>query len=271
MILSAPRSGTNYFCECMNAFPEVFGFAELFNPNATFGLGRRIVPEVGSRLGLDDVEVATDRRLTTIFRERPLDALRAVSDVSRDKGASVFSYKVFPGQLPLDTLGRLLDDDHRHVIFMVRRRLDVYISYQKAVLVGSYTQTDTKEVTPTIDVDAFLTWARRTDDWYNGCFELVREKGKTITIARYKTDINLPKRELLERASRALGYHGVTVTVPEGQLRRRFKRQDKRSEPFKKIANGEELRAALRQAKALKYAMGSFLGPESSQYPFVRE
>jgi hypothetical protein len=271
VILSAPRSGTNYFCECMNAFPEVHGFHELFNPNAAFGLGRRIAPDVGKQLGLDDVEVATDPRLTRIFHDDPLRALRAVTAVSREMGATTISYKIFPRQLPMEKLEQIIDDDHRHVVFMVRRRLDVYISYQKAVATGSYTQTSTAEVKPTIDVEDFLAWARRTDEWYDACFDLVRARGRKISIARYRTDINLPKRVLLERTSEALAYHGVTVTLPERRLRRKFQRQDKNVGPFMKIANGDELRAALRERKALKYGMGSFLGQVAADYPFVRE
>lgn len=271
MILAAPRSGTNYFCETLGAFPEIAGYYELFNPNGVFGVGSRVLPELCLRLGLDDVEDAKDRRLTRVFREQPFEALTALADVSRAPDIAAISYKIFPRQLPLGTLGRLMDEQHRHVVFLTRRRLDVYVSYTKAQLTQSWTNRSTAEVLPTIDADAFLSWAESTDEWYADCFALAKERQKKMSVARYETDIDIPRAELLANSSLALAHHGISVTVPEGSTGRRFKRQDSRVRPFKKIANGQQLRQELKDRRRLRYALGSPLGSRAEAHPFSRD
>lgn len=192
VVLASPRSGTNYFCECLNAFPEICGYYEIFNSAGVFGISGEILHEVSLRLGLDDVENAKDQRLTSAFRDRPLEALEALADVSARTGASAMSYKVFPGQLSPETIERLLDDDHRHPVFLTRRRLDAYISYHKAQESQAWANTSTVHVRPTIHAEEFLEWASEMDAWYAECLDIARATGKKLSIARYDTDIDLP-------------------------------------------------------------------------------
>lgn len=271
VILASPRSGTNFFCECIGALPEVIGYYELFNPQGVFGLGGRILPLVTDRFGLTDVENAKDPRLVKIFRKTPLEALDTLASVSREQGRSAMSYKIFPRQLPMETLGQILDSEQRHPLFLVRRRLDVYISLQKARQSGSWTRNSTVDVRPEIEIDDFLQWAAGTDDWYAEAFKVAQDRTKRIIVANYDSDVDVPKRELIGRVHRALETYGINTTLGGTLKMVRFKRQDARGLPFEKIANGDALRANLEEAGKLEYALGTPLEAEQVAYPFLRD
>lgn len=271
VIIASPRSGSNFFCECLGALPQVAGFYELFNPQGAYGLGSRILPVVGKRLGLTDIESAKDPRLVKIFRQTPLEALDALATAAREQGKSAMSYKIFPRQLSMDTIGQILDDDRRHPLFLVRRRLDVYISLQKARQSGSWTQSSTVDVRPEVDVDDFLGWARQTDKWYRDVFKVSQDRGKKVIVANYESDVDVSKGELIERLNTALATFGINTTLGGGRKKVRFNRQDRRGRPFEKIANGEALRASLKEAAKLRYALGTPLEAEQAAFPFLRE
>jgi len=271
VIFASPRSGTNFFCECLGALPEVAGYYELFNPQGVFGLGGRILPIICEQLGLTDVADAKDPRLVKIFRNTPLDALDALATVSRAQDRSVMSYKIFPRQLSLETIGTILDNDQRHALFLVRRRLDVYISLQKARQSGSWTRNSTVDVLPEIEIDDFLEWSARTDEWYADTFKVARARSRKIIVASYDADVDVPKKELIEKLNRALSTFDIETTLGPSLKSVRFKRQDRRGQPFEKIANGEALRASLQQAGKLKYALGSPLEKEQAEFPFIRD
>lgn len=271
VIIAAPRSGTNFFCECLGALPEVAGFYELFNREGAFGIGGRILPVLCDRFGLTGIESAKDPRLVKVFRETPLEALDALASVAREHGKSAMSYKIFPRQLSMDTVGQILDDDRRHPLFLVRRRLDVYISLEKARHSGSWTRSSTVDVRPEVQVEDFLRWAAKTDKWYAETFKASRERAKRIIVANYESDVDVPKRELIGRIHRALGTFGISTTLPGGLKIVRFRRQDRRGHPFEKIANGEALRASLKEAGKLRYALGTPLQEEQLAFPFVRD
>jgi hypothetical protein len=271
VILASPRSGSNFFCECIGALPEVAGFYELFNPNGVFGIGRRILPDICDRFGLTDVENAKDPRLIQIFRQDPLEALDALATSSRQQGKSAMSYKILPRQLPMDTIGRILDDDRRHPLFLVRRRLDVYISLQKARHSGSWTQGRSVYVRPELQVDDFLRWSAETDEWYAEAFKASQERAKRIIVANYESDVDVPKRKLIKGLHRSLRTFGVRTTLDRGVKRARFKRQDRSGDPLDKISNGVALRASLQEAGMLKYALGAPLEEERQAFPFLRD
>lgn len=272
VIFASPRSGTNFFCECIGSLPEVAGFYELFNPGGAFGIGMRVLPALSERFELSDVENAKDPRLIRKFRRTPLEALDTLAAVlQEEQGKAAMSYKIFPRQLTMDVMGQILDNERRHPLFLVRRRLDVYISRQKAQHSDSWVQSSTVDVRPELDVDDFLHWAAETDQWYADVFKVAQEREKKIIVAGYESDVDVPKRELMGRIHSALETFGVSTTLGAGGRTARFKRQDRRGHPFEKISNGDAVRAQLQEAGKLKYALASPLEEERMAFPFLRD
>lgn len=268
VVLATPRSGTNYFCECLTEFNEVRGFYEIFNPAAVMGAGKRVVPLLNQELDLAATD-ARDKDLVRTFRRQPSRALDALAVAGRGLGGSIISYKVFPRQLQMDDLAGLFKDDRRRVVFIVRSRLDVYISYQKAQQTNVWTKKSTAEFLPEIKTDDFLEWADGVDAWYSACLGHVEEARLRCCIAQYEKDINIPKSDFLPHLQGALGNLDLEVSIRENALKRnRYVRQDRMVDPFAKVANGAELRDALRSQGKYKYALERPLEAEATRFPF---
>jgi hypothetical protein len=269
VILSSPRSGTNYFCDSIGDFNEVMGFAEIFNPAAVYGAnGHDVFEYISNRLGASITD-PSDRRLTTFFRTEPLEALRVLGDAARLAGAKFISYKIFPRQLERADLSLLLASPGRTILFIVRRRLDAYISYEKARQTAAWKNVSTADTQPTIDAHQFMKWARATDEWFDDCVRLAEGHGKSFKIARYSEDVDVPKLRLMWNIQHNLGELGVNVTMPVARVRTRFRRQDRAVDPFRKIANGEELRVELQSTSQYDYALGHPLADQVSAHKFV--
>jgi hypothetical protein len=245
------------------------GFGEIFNAGAVIGTKHHNLLEyISHRLGTSITE-PSDRRLTTFFRTEPLEALRVLGDAARLAGAKYVSYKIFPRQLEREDLSRLLASPGRTVLFIVRRRLDAYISYQKALQTAAWKNASTADTLPTIDAHQFMKWARATDEWFDDCVQLAEAHGKSFKIARYSEDVDVPKLRLMWNIQRNLGDLGVNVTMPVGEVPTRFSRQDRAVDPFRKISNGEELRVELQSMSQYNYALGHPLADRVPAQRFV--
>lgn len=256
VLISAPRSGTNFFCECLDAYPEVMGLYEIFNPAGAFGAGRGNQLEILNEVTGLNAESASDEAVVQLFRRTPEAALEAMAEVAARTGRSAFSYKVFPKQLDGAVLRDLLAAENRHVLILTRSRLDVFVSYEKARQSKTWKNTDTSGMKPDIQVDEFLTWAEGNDAWFEDVADQLDELGKSYRVLSYERDVDMPKEDLVEQLRATLEADGIAVTVPSRKPGARFKRQDVRAEPFAKIANGDQLRDALKAADRLEYALG---------------
>ncbi|WP_221585421.1 hypothetical protein [Microbacterium sp. G2-8] len=256
VVLSAPRNGTNYFCECLDGLPEVVGLYEIFNPGGVYGTGREnllpaLVQAADVRAGSE-----TDPELIRFFREQREEALSALAEAVRHTGRGVLAYKVFPSQVEHDALIGLLSAPHRRAMFLVRDRLSVYVSYRKALLAESWKHTDTSGIRPEIDADDFLAWSRENDVWFERIADALDGIGKGYRVLSYARDVDRPKGELLRDVRATLAAEGLRVTLPTTEPRQRFQRQDVRVGPFDKIANGDAVRAELTARGELEYALG---------------
>lgn len=270
VLISAPRSGTNFFCECLIDLPEVMGLYEIFNPGGVYGAARGEQLPILSELAGIPAESASDPDLIRLFRQRPAEALDALGETARRTGRSVVSYKVFPKQLDQAVFADLLVADHRVPVILTRNRLDVFISYEKARQSKTWKNSDTSGMKPTIDVDAFVEWARGNDDWFASCADMLDGFGKRFRMLSYATDVDVPKPDLLANLRATLVADGVDVSDPAKMPNERFIRQDVKAEPFAKIANGDELRAALLERDLLDYALGEPLADRQGTHGLVR-
>lgn len=252
--IAIPRSGTNFLCECIADFSGVLGLFEIFNARGVFGAKNSgLLDALNRELGAQYKEVS-DPGLVELFRSQPLVAVEHLRRATAARGFSFVSYKVFPGQVGDDELSELLSNRSCRVLVLTRRRLDVYISYVKARELDVWKSASTAHLLPEIDVGDFLRWCKRTDEWYEHAKALLDGHGTPYAILRYEDDISLPKKNVVELVGRTLTDLRLDVGPPPDKPVR-FRRQDKRVGPFKKIANGDEVRAQLRERKKYNYAL----------------
>ncbi|HJB63658.1 MAG TPA: hypothetical protein H9769_08130 [Candidatus Microbacterium pullistercoris] len=206
VVISAPGSGTNFFCECLDDLSEVRGLYEVFSANGVYG-----------------------------------------------------------------TLENVVASPHRLAYVLVRSRLDAYISVQKNVSGESGTHTDTSEVRPEIDVDAFLEWAVDLDRWFERMADVLEAMDRPYRILSYDADVNRDKSELLSALSETLRADGIMATVAAQGGRDRFQRQDAATSPFEKVADGERLRAEFVARDLLDYACAEPLAERDARRGLAAE
>ena len=98
-----------------------------------------------------------------------------------------------------DELSQLIASMHGMCIVIARSRLDSFISARKGFATGSWSRSSTEEVDLTVNVNEFLRWSRKVDEWYDLAERLIRAHGKQYIIYSYESDINVPKPMLVEK------------------------------------------------------------------------
>lgn len=266
VIVAAPRSGTNFFCECVSALRGISTYFEIFNPRGVMGVGEpQTLNHLSQALGVS-VSSARDKELVRHFRSNPLAAVDILRDCAQARGDRALCYKVFPKQITWDVLGELLNRQGTITIFVVRRRLDVYVSYKKAQQQDVWKNRDTSDLQIEVDVDDFLNWAAEIDGWYEAVAEVARRDKLTHLVYDYDSDIDIPKPKLVDHLSTELSGVGFVTEPGLGVQRSAFKKQDRKKRPFKKISNAAALRDELRSRRAYRYA----LAPPLAEVPKPR-
>ncbi len=265
IIISSPRNGTNFYCECVRQIEGALGLFEIFNPSAVFGVREPpLLAHFAEALG-HDIDGARDKRLVAFFRQDPLQAVNLLRSYADAQGASLISYKVFPRQLPPEQLSALMARENVSVSFLTRRRLDVYVSYCKAQTHKSWANQDTTDLRVTVDADAFLEWSKANDAWFADRLADVTALGLPYRIWDYGQDVNVGKAALMQELALHLADLGTGAKLPDQIRKPGFIRQDKAARPFDRVENGAELRAALHAAKQLRYALGTPLIGDDAQ------
>lgn len=257
IVIAAPRSGKNFFCECLGALSGVAAYFEIFNPRGVMGAGDpRTLEHLSNVLGRP-VSSAKEPELVRFFRKQPLEAVEELRACARENGDVAVCYKIFPGQVSADALRSLVMRPEALVAMVVRRRLDAYISYQNARRDNVWKNRDTSNLFPSIDLEDFVSWAERVDSWYENAAALARAADRPMCIFDYDDDINVPKPELVANLSSQLKRLDLDLTPGRAVKKAAFRKQDKRVGPFSKISNADELRTQLRFRRAYHYALTS--------------
>lgn len=260
VIISTHRSGTNFFCECLNAFPEVMGLYEIFNPAGAFGVTRDDQVKVLNEISNLEVKRDQDPALINLFNRRPKRALDLMNRVAVGTGRSILSYKIFQQQLTGDVVKEIIAKENRQIVFLTRGRLDTYISYQKARRAKAWTNKDTSEMKPKMSIRAFLERSAIIDAWHEEVADILDAAGKPYRVFSYGRDVDMPKPELIANLQATLADLGISVTMPEQEPAMRHKRQDTTPDPFEKISNGEAVRRKLQERGLMDFALGEPLG-----------
>lgn len=253
-ILTMPRTGSSYYCDCLGSLPGVTMLREIFNPRGYAPVikmaRRRFETILGSELAGAD-----DRDLHHYFLDHPVEAIDALAAAATEERAALMVYKVIGHQLERPKLAAILEQRRPKIVILARRRLDVWISISKAQAIGKWHNRDTKDVDVAIDIDQFMEWSQASDDWYRYAVELTVGFGLEAKILDYDRDVDRPLPELRHTTIGLLAELGIQLPRRGGTSLRIRERQDARTDPFSKISNGPDLRTQLITRNLLDYAM----------------
>jgi hypothetical protein len=256
VVVSPGRSGTNYLLEALQNFREVFVALELFSAKGVYGIDPLLGElSAGSGIGFTGRE---DPRLRALFAERPGEALDLLRACAARQGHVAVAYKVLAHQLPAEALAAILARPGVGALFVVRQRLDVYASFQKANRIQRWQLVDTTDTRVPFAIGDFLGWASGIDATLALAMSAVPPGARRIVA--YEDVVDTDLASLVRTGRMLLEDFGVGVAMPEAPVAggRHF-RQDRTGDSFGKFLEPERVRRVLTEAGLLDYATARFL------------
>lgn len=262
VIVATRRTGSNFLCDCIRAFPHTLSLQEIYSRQAS-GLQRfkLVLKELGNKLGIDFANHMDPRR-AEYFQRYPNESWRALAEIAAAHDRKLFSFKVFEDHLPIEVLGPLMVKRRAAVLFLVRNRLDAYISLRKAAASKLWSRTDTTGTQIEISAAEFLAWADKLDRWYGGMFEVAKRGRLRHIVLRYEDHIMVPQEEAFSLLRQALDSLGIRLGEPQPRDVPSYFKQDKNASPFDKVRNGAQIEAELTELGKLDYALDAPLSAE---------
>jgi len=253
VIIATRRTGSSFLADCLRSFPDALSLREVYNPSGTTG-SRRVVSALERRSGRSFAGWR-DKELIEWARRNPMRHWKMLAAIARAQGKSLLSFKVFDKHLLADAAGALIAERRPAVLFLVRNRLDVYISATKAGASSKWAKTDTTGIGLTITTDAFLRWAERIDHWYGDMLGHVMTARLPFLVLRYEDHVSGDASHVVQVLGEAFGVLKIRTKRPAAAFPSSYVRQDRAPTTFDKVANGDAIRAELSALGKLDYAL----------------
>lgn len=239
-LITAPRTGTNHLCEVLKNFPDLASYPGLFEPNGPRGIEEESWPLLRERTGIDFANLR-DRALAEYVHAEPGAWLDAVAEAARADGKRVMSFKLVRDDLPMETIENdLLSRPGLRLIMVVRRQVDSYVSWRKAVELGRSEGFDTTGMRLKLDADRFAEWLDRQERWYEHWRSFLARRFLPCPVVRYEIDIDIPLQRTLHRFAAAAALVGITLRPPGEITRTGLERQDRAKTLADKVTNWAE-------------------------------
>lgn len=239
-LIAAPRTGSNHLCEVLRNFGDLASFMELFGNDGAHGTDPQTWPLLRRLTGIDFAN-HRDPRLVSLAHERPPAWLDALELAARDRGKRVMNFKLFRDNLPVEVVEReIMARRGMRVMMVVRRQIDSYISWRKAVELGKWQDVDTTGIRLRLDPEKFAEWLDMQERWYDHWRNYLNRRFLPCPVIHYETDIDQPVERVLKRFSSAAAQLGITLRVPAEIAHRGLERQDRTKSVGDKVHNWTE-------------------------------
>ena len=224
-LITGPRSGANHLMSLGENFAELKPFPELFST-----LAERIEPD---------------------------QVLERAATEARAGHKRVVVFKLWHDTLEAETVEQIiLSRPGVRIIFVVRRQIDAYVSWCKAIELGHWRDVDTSAVRLELDAEDFAAWLEAQERWYDRWRNWLSRRFLPSPILRYETDIALPPEATLRRFSTAAAQVGVTLKVPAQLSSTGLTQQDKVRAAADKVLNWPEFSRQISRRGLEKRAFG---------------
>jgi hypothetical protein len=118
-----------------------------------------------------------------------------------------------------------------------------------------WSNQDTTDLTVEVDADSFLTWAKQLDAWYDKTYQFAVSNRIPFVIVGYELDVDIAEDIAIQKLIEKLSIVGINSKPKWLSRKRRYYMQDKSSDTFRSISNGEALRSSFIQQDILDYAL----------------
>lgn len=242
-IVSNPRSGTNHLTKLLQSVPNLRSQKEIFHSEASYTLDGHELSAVGRYLR-EDITQIDDPRLTGFARHNPVDFLNCLVEANQHK--DVLSFKIFPAHLGWQQIGRMVRSFPQMQFMTLRRRfLDTYISFQKAMALGEWSDVDTSQVSVRIDADAYLKWVGDMTHWYSQWADLLSAENRTSVEITYEDAIAPGNKATLNKVHEATTQLGLNLGIQRDTEATGLMRQDRSTAYHEKVENWDKFMSDL--------------------------
>jgi hypothetical protein len=224
-LITSPRTGANQLLSLCDNLAEAQAFPALFQT-----LAARFAPDA---------------------------AILAASELTRAAGKRVMLFKLWHDTLPLDEAIRAVADrPGTRLVLVMRRQIDAYLSWCKAIELSSWQGTDTSGLQLQIPIADFVAFMEAQERWFAHWQAWLARRYLPAPILRYETDIDQPPEWVLKRLSAAVAQVGVTLKVPAVLGSHGLTKQDRVRAAADKVANWPEFSRELQARGLEKRAFG---------------
>ena len=224
-LITGPRTGANHLMQLGGNFAELKSFPELFG-----SLAERIEPD---------------------------HVLDQAAAQTRTEHKRVLAFKLWHDTLEAETVEQLvLSRSGVRIIFVLRRQIDAYVSWCKAISVHKWQGVDTSTVRLTLDIADFAAWMDAQERWYDRWRNWLNRRFLPCPMLRYETDIDQPPEWELRRFASAAAQVGVTLRVPAALPIAGLVKQDRIKAAADKVDNWPAFSRALVAQGLEKRAFG---------------
>jgi hypothetical protein len=224
-LITGPRTGANHLMRLGGNFAELKSFPELFG-----SLAERIEPD---------------------------HVLDQAAAQTRTEHKRALAFKLWHDTLEAETVEQLvLSRSGVRVIFVLRRQIDAYVSWCKAISLHKWQGVDTSAVRLTLDIADFAAWMDAQERWYDRWRNWLNRRFLPCPMLRYETDIDQPPEWALRRFASAAAQVGVTLRVPAALPIAGLVKQDRIKAAADKVDNWPAFSRALVAEGLEKRAFG---------------
>lgn len=224
-LISSPRTGANQLLSLCDNLAEAQAFPQLFET-----LAERLAPEA---------------------------AITAAGEVTRAAGKRVMAFKLWHDMLPLEQATSIVADrPGMRLVLVMRRQIDAYISWCKAIELGQWQGVDTSEFRLRASIDDFIAFMEAQETWFAHWQAWLSRRYLPVPILRYETDIDQPPEWALKRLSAAAAHVGITLRVPPRLVSVGTTKQDRVKAAADKLSNWPQFSRELTTRGLEKRAFG---------------
>ena len=182
-LVTSPRTGANHLLSLCDNLAEAQPFPALFET-----LAERLAPEA---------------------------AIAAAAELTRANGKRVMAFRLWHDMLPLEeAISVVADRPGVRLVLVMRRQIDAYLSWCKAIELGQWQGVDTSELKLSVSIDDFIFFMEAQERWFAHWQAWLTRRYLPVPVLRYETDIDQPPEWALKRLAAAAAQVGITLRVP---------------------------------------------------------
>lgn len=205
-LVSSPRTGASHLLSLCDNLAEAQSFPTLFEP-----LAERLAPH---------------------------DAIAAAAETTLSTGRRVMLFRLWHDMLPLDeAISSVANGRGVRLVLVMRRQIDAYISWCKAIELGQWQGVDTTEMRLRASIDDFIAFMEAQETWFAHWQTWLARRHLPAPVLRYETDIDQPPAWALKRLGAAAAQVGITLRVPPALAFTGLVKQDRVKAAADKLSN----------------------------------